>query len=282
MQLVQFSDTFQLDLVIKSLFQCNQGRGAYEYWIYFGFLGLILGFVRNEKVFFLKRIITLGVIAWTLIGLQFYFKYKTPAEIFFCYSIYQLTIFLVLYKLSDYFNREELNKHIEERLAQRLVQEHAKFVPTLAYTNFTIIKGKAHIRERDEALKSARRSIVITSGWVSDFVITPVFLKSIQDLLDRGIKMRIVYGYKDKKGAHSSSQAAVLALQKLETSNSANLKIVVAPNHTKVIIVDNKYAICGSFNWLSNNKVTNEEISFKSTEAEVIKELNSAIRNLIT
>ncbi len=49
------------------------------------------------------------------------------------------------------------------------------------------------------------------------------------------------------------------------------------PNHAKLLIVDNNYAVCGSFNLLSNREGQNAEISFKVTITKKAEELADEI-----
>lgn len=49
------------------------------------------------------------------------------------------------------------------------------------------------------------------------------------------------------------------------------------PNHAKLLIVNNNYAVCGSFNWLSNREGQNAEMSFKVTNTKKVDELADEI-----
>ncbi len=56
-----------------------------------------------------------------------------------------------------------------------------------------------------------------------------------------------------------------------------NLGLIQKHTHQKGIIVDHRYAITGSFNFLSNEKVAREETSFKVYEAEAIEKFRQEI-----
>ena len=45
------------------------------------------------------------------------------------------------------------------------------------------------------------------------------------------------------------------------------------PNHSKVLLCDTQYAICGSANWMSNTGYHNREVSIKIEEPELINDL---------
>ena len=104
----------------------------------------------------------------------------------------------------------------------------------------------------------------------------------IKLLINKGVEIRLVYGYKDSKGVNNSSRKSINKLEELiKNNNEKSIKVIIKPNHSKILIVDNEYGICGSFNWLSNNLISNEEISFKTYDKEVIKDLNLNIKNLV-
>ena len=43
-------------------------------------------------------------------------------------------------------------------------------------------------------------------------------------------------------------------------------------NHSKILICDNRFAICGSFNWLSNRNSINKEQSWVTNNQKFINE----------
>lgn len=256
-------------------------RLSQEGWIILlGIIGFINGMLPKDKIFRVRSILFIGVLFYNLILLQFIITRPPVLEVFYKYSLPQTLSFLLLYALSSYFIRNENEKNIEDEVSKRLIKEYQKITPNINSSHFDIIQGKEHLIERELAIRSAKKSLVISSGWVSDYVIDNSFLKNLEELLTNHVQIRLIYGYKDSKGFNSSSKSAIKRLEQLMFKYPNHLKIVTTPNHTKIISVDGEYSICGSFNWLSNNQVRNKEISFKSRDKEVIRDLNNALRNI--
>lgn len=256
-------------------------RLSQEGWIILlAIIGFINGMLPNDKIFRLKNILFIGAIFYNLVLLQFIITRPSIIEVFFKYSLPQTLSFLLLYTLSSYFIGNENEQKIEDEVSKRLIKEYQKITPSINRAHFDIIQGKEHLKERELALKSAKKSLIISSGWVSDYVIDNYFLNNLRELLNKGVQIRLIYGYKDSKGLNSSSKSAISKLEQLMSAYPSNLKIVTTPNHTKILSVDGEYSICGSFNWLSNNQVRNKEISFKSKDKEVLRDLNETLRLL--
>ena len=64
------------------------------------------------------------------------------------------------------------------------------------------------------------------------------------------------------------------ALNSLEVlaGNSSFLELIQKHTHQKGIVVDDQYAICGGFNFLSNKRVDRQESSIKIYGARAIEE----------
>lgn len=256
-------------------------RLSQEGWIILlAIIGFINGMLPKDKIFRVRNILFFGVLIYNLIFLQFIITRPSVFEVFYKYSLPQTLSFLLLYALSSYFIRNEYAKNIEDEVSKRLIREYQEIAPNINSTHFDIIQGKEHLMEREIAIRSARKTLIISSGWVSDYVIDKTFLKNLEELLFKGVQIRLIYGYKDSRGFNNSSKSAIKKLEQLMISYPNYIKIVTTPNHTKILIVDGEYSICGSFNWLSNNQVRNREISFKSRDKKVIQDLNDALRTL--
>ena len=139
---------------------------------------------------------------------------------------------------------------------------------------FIKIEGKAHKKELIDSINNSKKDLIILSGWITDYVVIKDenFLPSLISALQKGVNVYLGYGY-ERFGKHES-QYATAALKEFESLEEkySNLNIRVFANHQKILIKDDEYIICGSFNWLSNNKVTNKEASFKIIDSdEVIK-----------
>lgn len=255
------------------------------WWGLFALIGIICGFLPKEKLLYLRYIIFISCLLWTFVFLQIRMHRMAFMRVLIDYSIPQFLFFIIPYRLADFYNKsksKELERKIvlktEKNLRKRIMEEHQAKYPRIKSTNFDIVVGKGHITERNKAIKSAKESLIITSGWVSNYVIEDDFIENLKLAINRGVQIRFVYGYKDIKGNHNSSKEAIQILDDFAAKNSNQFKVLKKANHSKVLIVDKKYAICGSFNWLSNNIANNEEYSFKSEDPLLINELSNSIK----
>lgn len=131
------------------------------------------------------------------------------------------------------------------------------------------IYGNAHWQSFISAIEDSKNTLFILSGWISSDVIDEQVLFLLEDAIKRGVKIYIGYGfsYPDKK--HQKSPKAnealesLIDLQQRTIEDKGQLHFKEFKNHSKVIVVDNKYRIVGSNNWLSNRKYSNSEYSIK-------------------
>ena len=104
--------------------------------------------------------------------------------------------------------------------------------------------------------------------------------------MDRGTNVYIGYGYKASHEPKPKKAYEVEAIQNLKSlqewcnqqQTEGHLIVRYYPNHVKLLICDEKFAVNGSFNWLSNaGRSVNEERSwivydreFISTELDIV------------
>lgn len=258
------------------------------WWGLFAFMGLVCGLLPKERLFYLKNIILFISLSWIFVFLQIKYSYLGFNKILLEYSLPQFIFFIVPFRLANYFNKSETSKlkreitsKVENDLRIKLEEEYKNIYPSISSANFEIISGKDHIAERNQAIKQAKKSFVMTSGWVSKYVVNRGFLDDLQSALDRGVQIGLVYGYEDSFGKHNSDKESITLLDDFALRNDKKpFKIIRKANHSKILIVDKEYAICGSFNWLSNNIAKNDECSFKSKDKTLIKELWGSLEKL--
>ena len=92
------------------------------------------------------------------------------------------------------------------------------------------------------------------------------------------------YGQKQSEQSESEARAEYeFNLIKDWTKQSkckGRLVIKYFPNHSKLLIVDDKYAVCGSFNWLSNSgRTVNSEESWVIRNQNFVNERKNVIVN---
>jgi len=128
---------------------------------------------------------------------------------------------------------------------------------------------KQHRKMLLKTLDEAKKTIVIFSGWLTDYSVNEEFRNKIKNCLDRGVDIIIAWGYK-KSGSVGSenknkAEKSIKDLQEWTSRNKTKgvLEAFYFPNHSKILICDTKYAVMGSFNWLSNSGGSeNEERSY--------------------
>lgn len=159
----------------------------------------------------------------------------------------------------------------EPRVVERVV-EIARSRP------LQTVVGRAHARELRRALEGARESLVILSGWASDYVIDDNFRRCLGHALARGVHVYIGYGWSSPSRPSEPSlpeQRAVRALLAVADEaarvGAGRLHLAKWPNHAKMLICDDRYAICGSHNWLSNRGFTNDERSWIVVDPEFVR-----------
>lgn len=143
------------------------------------------------------------------------------------------------------------------------------------------ISGGEHFTELHTAINSAKKEVVILSGWIASGVIDHTFSELIEKKINEGVRFYLGYGWENSRGEHrtsSSVEEAVTRLDNIKSKYPENLIIGKYPNHEKILIKDTDYVICGSNNWLSNRSFRNTETSLKifshslaASESERIK-----------
>ena len=127
-----------------------------------------------------------------------------------------------------------------------------------------------HVKLLRKALQNAEYHVIILCGWITDYVVDDEFKKLLADCLKRGVNVCIGYGYQsyNERVSNPAQKEAEEYLERLKewcskVDPKGMLLVRKYPNHSKVLIRDNKYAVMGSFNWLSNSGGSeNEECSW--------------------
>ena len=138
-----------------------------------------------------------------------------------------------------------------------------------------VIAGDEHKRELWLALKDAKNELYIASGFLSSNVVNEHFLQKLTSTLVRNVTVHLIVPDARSHGSdwmRSGYEEALGTLTKLSEKYS-HLHLTLKHTHQKGIVVDDKYAITGSFNFLSNQKVAREETSLKVYESKVINKV---------
>lgn len=151
------------------------------------------------------------------------------------------------------------------------------------------VKNEKHRDYLIDALRNAEKRIVITSGWIRNSVITNEFKSLFKACLDRNVKVFIYYGYVYGNKHEKSDKEALEFLEHMSEQYSnfvfrnhlTNDQSGISGNHSKILILDKRFVVLGSFNWLSNSGRyrKNLEMSLATNDSRTILEVISKLRS---
>ena len=230
---------------------------------------------------------TLGFwLFWTLGGSAWFGFSVLTGPLFFV----QITVIIVVFYLSfKMWKNKNLINEFKKNLKKIDNQNLNSNINNISNNEIKVIENaKDHRKFLLNTLDQAKKTIVIFSGWLTDYSVNEEFRNKIKSCLDRGVDIIIAWGYK-KSGSISSEHrnAGEIAIRELQEWTALNktkgtLDTFYFPNHSKILICDTTYAVMGSFNWLSNSGGSeNEERSYIIYNRSFIKEeLVEIMKNL--
>lgn len=101
-----------------------------------------------------------------------------------------------------------------------------------------------------EALEKTRERLLIISPWIRAHVVDHQFLRRLERLAKKGVRIHIRYGIDDSKPEFAQDRKALKALERVADRHTEMALIRGRPTHAKVLLWDSKL-ITTSFNWLS-------------------------------
>lgn len=111
---------------------------------------------------------------------------------------------------------------------------------------FKVVAVEEHRPLLEDALRECRKRLLLLSPWIRRGA-DDTFFMLLMSALTRGVDVYIGYGYEGDVG-HQQRERRLLGLQQkhrnLHLRNLGN-------SHAKVLLVDQKFAVYTSFNWLS-------------------------------
>jgi phosphatidylserine/phosphatidylglycerophosphate/cardiolipin synthase-like enzyme len=137
-----------------------------------------------------------------------------------------------------------------------------------------------------EAINDSQQELIIFSGWIAVWALNEIAVE-LRNALERNVSVSIGYGY-DEKECQSKEKAEIeaSALESLKSiervSGGSKIRITRFPNHSKLVICDDKYAICGSANWLYNKDYSRKDSSVWWSDTNLVKAVKQdAIKDLL-
>lgn len=214
---------------------------------------------------------------WTLGGSAWFGFSVLTGPLFFVQMAVIIVVFYLSFKM---WKNKNLIKDLRKNLKNIDNQTFNSNIGNISNNEIKVIENaKEHRKFLLKALDQANKTIVIFSGWLTDYSVNEEFRSKIKNCLDRGVDIIIAWGYK-KSGSISSEQKnegekSIRELQEWTALNKTKgtLETFFFPNHSKILICDTKYAVMGSFNWLSNSGgSSNDERSWIVYNKEFIQE----------
>jgi hypothetical protein len=141
-----------------------------------------------------------------------------------------------------------------------------------------------HVPLFEKSLRDARKRLLVISPWINDRVMEPK-LRPLEELLRRGVDVFIGYGITERGPDDRKSRQGdqTLAWLQQKCAQYKNLHVVrLGDTHAKVLLMDERYVVVGSFNWMSFGgfdrnengvRVVREELSSMVTTPALIEQM---------
>ena len=225
-------------------------------------------------------------LTWTLGLSAVFLGYALSGELLFV----QLAVIIVVFYLSfKMWKNKNLISDLKNNLDKIDNQNFSSKINDISNKQIKVLSTpKEHRKFLLKTLNQANKTIIIFSGWLTDYSVNDEFRTKVKSCLNRGVDIIIAWGYK-KSGSISSEQknAGEKSIKELQEWTSLNktkgtLETFYFTNHSKILICDTQYAVMGSFNWLSNSGgSTNEERSWIVYNKDFIQdEIVEIMKNL--
>lgn len=154
---------------------------------------------------------------------------------------------------------EEATSHAEiqqlRKQVEQLQAEKAKAENELNSIDVRHLEVHEHRPLFMRSLEIAKKRLLIISPWITDRVLNNLRLRKIRALVDAGVEVYIGYGIgeeaNNRRLGMDCGEQAIKYLNEL-AKKKPNLHFKnLGDTHAKILLVDDKYAVAGSFNWLS-------------------------------
>ena len=260
-------------------------------------------FFKNYKISkLLGSIITIFWIAWTL-GLSAFilesgWYAKIPSELFFYQMARIIITFVICYYIVQLLTSKDKTITESKEIINKLLNDKDKidneeiisYIRQNRNINVEVLSTLSeHRRIFFDTLSQATNSICILSGTATSYVVDEDFKETLKEALKRGVNVYLGYGYKSKWHDQKKKDHEKKAEEDLKKLVQDNLnfnhdgKIFLAEylNHSKILICDDKYVVCGSFNWLSKARGYNDERSFLIRDKNLVLKESQQVKKFI-
>ncbi|MHB9010073.1 MAG: protein kinase domain-containing protein, partial [Limisphaerales bacterium] len=177
---------------------------------------------------------------------------------------------------------EETDSRVEIELLKseiaKLLSEKQKAEKDLNSLEIRYLEVHEHRPLFEHSLREAKQRLLLISPWIRDSVLNQNRLDKLKKLVEVGVEVFIGYGLgEDDKPGKDKGEHAIRFLEQLSRRHSNLHFHELGDTHAKILLVDDSYAVIGSFNWLSfegsARRGFREEMSFRINKQAEIERL---------
>ena len=160
----------------------------------------------------------------------------------------------------------------------KLLSEKQKAEQDLNSLEIRYLEVHEHRPLFEHSLRDAKQRLLLISPWIRDSVLNQTRLDKIKRLVENGVEVFIGYGLgEDDKPGKDKGEHAIRFLKQLSQRHSNLHFHELGDTHAKILLVDDSFAVIGSFNWLSfegsARRGFREEMSFRINKQAEIERL---------
>jgi hypothetical protein len=171
----------------------------------------------------------------------------------------------------------------------KLAEEKAVAQKLIETTQGRFLEPQEHVPLFDRAIREARKRLLVISPWINDRIMEPK-VRHIEELLRKGAQVYIGFGITERGADDKKSRQGdqTLAWLQQKSAQYSNLHVVrLGDTHAKVLLVDDRFVVVGSFNWMSFGgfdrnengvRVVREELSSFVTAPLMIEQMFKRFR----
>jgi hypothetical protein len=185
----------------------------------------------------------------------------------------------------DQTESQEEKQQLEQKIAD-LEHQIADIEKARASVNIRFLEMYEHRPLLEKALQESQEHLLIISPWITAKATNKNLINQLERLLQGGIQVFIGYGFGEDRSNKQSDNKAEKSLKKLsERYDNFSFKRL-GDTHAKILICDRKFAVVGSFNWLSfkgdpNRTFRDERSTYISVPDKIDELFDHEIKRLI-
>lgn len=178
----------------------------------------------------------------------------------------------------DWADDEEDRIAAEEKI-EEVSEQLRQFEATLQTFSVRPLEVHEHPPLLRRAIANSQQRLMIISPWIRAGVVNRKFVLDFEDMLKRGVQVYVGYGITEEedKNRYPSDIRAEKDLENLSNEYDNFAFIKFGDTHSKVLIMDNEFAVISSFNWLSfrgdPNRTFRDEAGTYTTMPQFIEEV---------